>query len=69
MEDLIIKSNELNLNAAEKKLFALAFGEIITTYYKDKANLKKFEENKEILQKEVKRLEAERNSGKKEQKS
>lgn len=69
MLDLSIKQNELSLSKTEKKLFGLAFGKIIATYYQDKDNLKKFSENEKILQKEVKHLEAKRDSGKKEQES
>lgn len=69
MLDLSIKQNELSLSKTEKKLFGLAFGKIIATYYQDKTNLKKFKENEKILKKEVKNLEVKRDFGKKEQKS
>lgn len=55
MLDLEAKTNSLNLTPSEKRLFGLSLGE-------------EFRKEEENLKKEVKRLEAKRDSGKKEQK-
>lgn len=69
MLDLEAKVSDLNLTPSEKRLFSLSLGEAIAKFYKDETNLKAFQKEEENLKKEVKRLEAKRDSGKKEQKS
>lgn len=68
MLDLEAKTNSLNLTPSEKRLFGLSLGEAIANFYKDETNLKEFRKEEENLKKKVKRLEAKRDSGKKEQK-
>ena len=47
-----VYSNELSLTETEKKLFYLEMGRIITEFYKDPENQKKFEEwKKNLIQK------------------
>ena len=63
MLDLVVKkSNELNLDASEKKLFGRSLGEAIAKFFQDKNNLEKFKQKEEFYKKEVKRLEVERDS-------
>ena len=46
---IAVYSNELSLTEIEKKLFYLEMGRIITEFYKDPENQKKFEEWKKNL--------------------
>lgn len=70
MLDLVVETNnELNLNPSEKRVFCLSLGNTIEKFYQDKTNLADFQKEEENLKKEVKSLEAKRDSGKKEQKS
>lgn len=63
MLDLVVKqSNELNLDASEKKLFGRSLGGAIAKFFQDKNNLEKFKQKEEFYKKEVKRLEVERDS-------
>lgn len=49
---IAVYSNELSLTEIEKKLFYLEMGRIITEFYKDPENQKKFEEwKKNLIQK------------------
>lgn len=65
MLDLEIKkSNELNLNTSEKKLFGRSLGGTIAKFFQAKNNLEKFKQKEEFYKKEVKRLEVERDSNK-----
>lgn len=69
MLDLVVETNnELNLNPSEKRLFCLSLGEVISKFFQDKTNLADFQKEEENLKKEVKSLEAKRDSRTKEQK-
>lgn len=69
MLDLKAKSNTLKLTPTENRLLGLSLGKAVANFYKDENNLKEFRKQEENLKKEVKSLEAKRDSGKKEQKS
>lgn len=68
MLELEAKISDLDLTPTEKRLFGISIGKVIAKFYENKDNLETFRKQEEKFKKEIERLEAKRDSKKKEQK-